>query len=144
MWPDSPVIYQDNGKLKIKVVAGSFDSTVSPVKTFTLINIYEVNSSENSKLEIPLSEDSNTLFFQLSGKSWIVNQQIQRGDLGIFSRTGSSIQLKMEEDSKASILNGEPIDEPIVVYGPFVMNTKKEVLEAFRDFQEGQMGNLVL
>ena len=50
----------------------------------------------------------------------------------------------MEEVSKASILNGEPIDEPIVVYGPFVMNTKKEVLEAFWDFQEGQMGNLVL
>ena len=84
------------------------------------------------------------MFFQLSGKSWIVNQQIQRGNLRIFSRTGSSIQLKMEEDSKASILNGEPIDEPIVVYGPFVMNTKKEVSEAFQDFQEGQMGNLVL
>ena len=50
----------------------------------------------------------------------------------------------MEEDSKASILNEEPIDEPIVVYVPFVMNTKKEVLEAFRDFQEGKMGNLVL
>ena len=50
----------------------------------------------------------------------------------------------MEEDSKVLILNGEPIDEPIVAYGPFVMNTKKEVMEAFRDFQEGQMGNLVL
>ena len=91
-----------------------------------------------------MSEGSNTLFFQLSGKSWIVNQQIQRGNLRIFSRTGSSIQLKMEEDSKASILNGEPIDEPLVVYGPFVMNTKKEVMKAFRDFQEGQMGNLFL
>ena len=91
-----------------------------------------------------MSEGSNTLFFQLSGKSWIGNQQIQRGDLGIFSRTGSSIQLKMEEDSEVLILNEEPIDETIVVYDPFVMNTKKEVLEAFRDFQEGQMGNLVL
>ena len=84
------------------------------------------------------------MFFQLSGKPWIGNQQIQRGDLGIFSRMGSSIQLKMEEDSKVLILNGEPIDEPIVVYDPFVMNTKKEVMEAFRDFQEGQMGNLFL
>ena len=114
------------------------------MKTFTLINIYEVNSSENSKLEIPLSGGSNTLFFQSSGKSWIGNQQIQRGNLRLFSRTGSSIQLKMEEDSKVLILNKETIDETIVAYGPFVMNTKKEVLEAFRDFQEGQMGNLVL
>ena len=87
------------------------------MKTFTLINTYEVNSSGNSKLEIPLSEGSNTLFFQLSGKSWIGNQQIQRGDLGIFSHTGSSIQLKMDEDSKVLILNEEPIDETIVAYG---------------------------
>ncbi len=141
---DFPIIYQDNDKLKIKVIAGSFESIVSLVKTFTLINIYEVNSSGNSKLEIPFSEGSNTLFFQLSGKSWIGNQQIQRGNLGIFNRTGSSIQLKMEEDSKVLILNGEPIDEPIVAYGPFVMNSQKEVMEAFRDFQEGKMGNLVL
>ena len=63
-----------------------------------------------------MSEGSNTLFFQLSEKSWIVNQQIQRGDLGIFIRTGSSIQLKMEEDSKVLILNKEPIDETIVAY----------------------------
>ena len=91
-----------------------------------------------------MSEGSNTLFFQLSGKSWIGNQQIQRGNLGIFSRTGSSILLKMEEESKVLILNGEPIDEPIAAYGPFVMNTQKEVMEAFRDFQEGKMGNLVV
>jgi hypothetical protein len=51
----------------------------------------------------------------------------------------------MEEDSKVLILNGEPIDETIVAYGgPFVVNNKKEVMEAFRDFQEGQMGNLFL
>ena len=63
---------------------------------------------------------------------------------GDIQSNGASIQLKMEEDSKVLILNGEPIDEPIVAYGPFVMNSQKEVMEAFRDFQEGKMGNLVL
>ena len=89
-------------------------------------------------MEIPLSEGSNTLFFQLSGKS--TNPAKKFGD----SRTGASIKLKTEEVSKDLILNGEPIDETIVAYGPFMMRTKKEVMEAFRDFQDGQMGNLVL
>ena len=141
---DFPVIDQDHDRIKIKVIAGSFGPTVSPVKTFTPITIYEVNGLANSELKIPLSEGSNTLVVQLSGKSSIGNQPILRGNLGIFSRTGSSILLKMEEESKVLILNGEPIDEPIAAYGPFVMNTQKEVMEAFRDFQEGKMGNLVV
>ena len=95
-------------------------------------------------MEIPLPIDSNTLFLQLSGESWISNQKIQKGNLGIFTRKGSSIPLKMEKDSKVLILNGEPIDEPIFAYGPFVMNTRKEILEAIQDFEDGKMGNLVL
>ena len=141
---DFPVIFRDHERIKIKVIAGSFGPTVSPVKTFTPINMYEVNGLANSELRIPLSEGSNTLVVQLSGKSWIGNQPILRGNLGIFSQTGSSILLKLKEESKVMILNGEPIDEPIAAYGPFVMNTQKEVMEAFRDFQEGKMGNLVL
>ena len=113
---DSPVIYQDNGKLKIKVIAGSFESTVSPVKTFTLINTYEVNSSENSKLEIPYVRGQQYFVFSIVRKimDWkSTNPAKKFGD----SRTGSSIKLKMEEDSKVLILNGEPIDETIVAYG---------------------------
>ncbi len=141
---DFPIVFKNNNKLNIKIIAGSFESVVSPVETFSLINIYEVKSLKNSKLEITLPEGSNTLFFQLSGKSWIGNKKIHQGYLGIFNRTGSLIKLKMEGNSKALILNGDPIDEPIFAYGPFVMNTEKELIEAFRDFQEGKMGNLVL
>jgi len=141
---DFPVVIKNNDKLKIKVIAGSFESKVSPVKTFTLINIFELNSSKISELEIPLPEGSNTLFLQLSGESLISNQQIVQGNLGIFSRVGSSIRLKMKENSKVLILNGEPIDEPIVAYGPFVMNTRIEIMEAIQDFQKGKMGNLIM
>ena len=65
---DFSVIYQDNDKFKIKVIVGSFESTVSPVKTFTLIKIYEVNGSKNSKLDIPLSEGQQYVVFSIVRK----------------------------------------------------------------------------
>ncbi len=140
---DFPIIYKNKGNLKIKIIAGCFETALSPVKTFTKINIFEISSNENFKYKIPFSKGSNTLLFQILGKTYFNHNLIQKGNLGIFSQNGSEINLNIGKDSKVLILNGEPIDEPIEAYGPFVMNTKKEILEAIQDFQDGRMGNLV-
>ena len=140
---DFPVLDGANQGITVKVIAGSFGTVKSPVKTFSPINMYELNGPANAKLEIPLAEGSNTLVFQLSGRSSIEEKLLNKGNLAILSRLGNSLNLELEEESKVMILNGEPLGEPVAAHGPFVMNTRQELIEAFRDFQEGKMGQLV-
>ena len=140
---DLPILDQGKHEISIKVIAGTFGKVSSKVKTFSPINMYELNGPPNSKLEIPLTIGSNTLVFQLSGMSSIEDQQIKKGNLGLLSRWGETFEIKFLEESKVMILNGEPLGEPVAAYGPFVMNTRQELMEAFRDFQAGKMGQLV-
>jgi hypothetical protein len=140
---DFPVLDETNQETTVKVIAGNFGTAKSPVKTFSPINMYELNGPAKTKLEIPLAEGSNTLVFQLSGRSCIGEKLVNKGNLAILSRSGNSLNLELKEESKVMILNGEPLGEPVVAHGPFVMNTHQELMEAFRDFQDGKMGQLV-
>ena len=140
---DFPVLDLENHKISVKVIAGSFESISSSVQTHSPINIYEINGPLGSQLKITLPEVSNTLVFQLSGKSSIGAQAVDQGNLAILRRSGDSLNLELNEESKVLILNGEPLDERVAAYGPFVMNTQQELMDAFKDFQEGKMGQLV-
>ena len=139
---DLPIVLLQDGTTKVKIIAGNFGSSFSPAETFTKINIYEVEGHQNSEVKLNFDDGTNTLILQLAGSSFIGDQHIDKGYLGIFSRSGVSINLKTAEDFKILILNGEPIEEPLEAYGPFVMNTREELMDAFRDFQEGNMGSL--
>jgi len=139
---DFPIVRLQDGTTKVKIIAGNFGGSSSPTETFTKINIYEVEGHQNSEVKLNFDDGTNTLILQLAGNSIIGDQHLEKGYLGIFSRSGVSINLKTTEDSKILILNGEPIEEPLEAYGPFVMNTREELKAAFRDFQEGKMGSL--
>ncbi len=124
-------------------LTSKFKMTPPRYQSFAAINIYEINGPSQSQLEFPLPVGSNTLVFQLSGNSTLGNQTIDKGNLAILGRSGDSLNLELNEESKVMILNGEPLGEPVAAYGPFVMNTRQELMDAFKDFQEGKMGQLV-
>ena len=140
---DFPIVRLQDGTTKVKIIAGNFGGSSSPTETFTKINIYEVEGHQNSEVKLNFDDGTNTLILQLAGRSFIGDQHLDKGYLGIFSRSGVSINLKTAEDFKILILNGKPIEEPLEAHGPFVMNTREELMVAFRDFQEGNMGSLV-
>ena len=78
----------------------------------------------------------------MHGELKIENKNFKDKDILIFEREGTQIDLKVSDNFKGLILNGEPINEPIVAQGPFVMNSKEEIFQAFSDYQNGKMGRL--
>ena len=129
-------------KTKLRVIAGNFEETKGPSSTFTKVNLYDIISKENKSISLKLENGTNTVILIMSGELKVENKNFKDKDILIFEREGSQIDLKVSENFKGLILNGEPINEPIVAHGPFVMNTKEEIYKAFSDYQNGKMGRL--
>lgn len=127
-----------NNNGSIRIIAGNFDNVKSKVKTFTPIDIYDIRLKEDATLDIPAKDGFNTLLLVLAGKADIDGKEIKAGDLVKFSKHGAIVSLTARSDLKALFLSGEPIDEPIVGAGPFVMNTEAEIKQAYTDFRSGK------
>ncbi len=138
---DIPVVTFGNGN-SARIIAGEFQKKTGPALTFSPVNLWDMRLKKGVvSLEVP--EEHTCALFILSGKiSTQDGQTIGEAEMAIFEREGSTLSFKVEEDAKILFLGGAPLNEPIVGYGPFVMNTQMEIGQAFRDFEEGRMGVL--
>lgn len=127
----------------LRVIAGEYNGQKGPARTFTPINIWDVTLRAGKSVELPLPDGHTSALLVLSGKV-VVNGQGEagEGDLAIFARDGNGIKLEATADTVLLIMDGQPIDEPIVGSGPFVMNSREEIVQAFNDFQSGRMGRI--
>ena len=127
----------------VRVIAGEYDGNKGPARTFTRINLWDVNLRAGKSVELPLPDGHTTTFLVLSGEVTVNGgKRAGEGDLAIFERAGHGIRLEATADAKLLVMDGEPIDEPIVGQGPFVMNSRAEIQQAFTDYQLGKMGEL--
>ncbi|MDB6067313.1 MAG: Pirin [Pedosphaera sp.] len=133
---------QDAGT--VRVIAGEFSGQKGPAKTFTPINLWDVNLRAGKSAELPLPGGHTTAILVLSGKVVLnSDREAGEGDLAIFERSGTGITVQASTDAKLLVMDGEPIPEPVVGHGPFVMNSRAEIQQAFEDYQLGRMGELV-
>lgn len=141
---DTPMVLKDNGKTKIGVITGGFEGTKGPIETYFPMLILRISMEAESKIELDIPEAYNLLTYQLHGHS-LVNGDRHTADknMVIFEKEGGKITFESYEPTEIMLLSGLPIGEKVSQYGPFVMNTQTEVLEAMRDAQMGKMGVLI-
>jgi redox-sensitive bicupin YhaK (pirin superfamily) len=131
----------------VRVIAGDYAGRNGAAKTFTPINLWDVTLRAGKSVELPLPDGHTTTFLVLSGEVAVNGetegrQTAREGDLAIFARAGEGISLTAKSDARLLVMGGEPIAEPIVGHGPFVMNSRAEIQQAFEDYQLGKMGEL--
>jgi len=131
----------DNGGF-VNVIAGSFNRQKGPATTFTPVNMFDIrlNAGKTVSTEIPAAH--NTVILVISGAVTVNGKKALLHDLVLFENTGEEINITANDDSVLLLLSGEPINEPIAQYGPFVMNTHSELQQAFQEFQSGKFGVL--
>ncbi|MBK8092318.1 MAG: pirin family protein [Verrucomicrobiaceae bacterium] len=126
-----------------RIIAGELNGTRGPAMTFSPINLWDVRLKAGKSATLPLVEGHTASFLVLSGEVAVQDgQSAAEGDLAIFSHQGDAITVAASSDTHLLLMSGEPIAEPVVGYGPFVMNSKAEIQQAFEDYQLGKMGEL--
>jgi redox-sensitive bicupin YhaK (pirin superfamily) len=127
----------------IEVVAGEYGGVKGPATTFSPVQIYIGKVKKGAKLEFSTPANYNTGLVNLKGRLLINDRdEIPMDNFVLFANDGSDFSVEALEDSMYFILSGEPLNEPIASYGPFVMNTMGEIQQAMLDFNEGKFGHL--
>jgi quercetin 2,3-dioxygenase len=126
----------------VEVIAGNFNNTNGPATSFTPIEMYNARLKKGAKVHLSFPENYNTGFMIVEGTVTVNGQTAPADHFVLFANDGTDIYMEAVKDAIVLIMSGEPIREPIVPYGPFVMNNKQEIVDAYDDWNSGKFGVL--
>lgn len=140
---DIPRVELKDGAGSVRVIAGRFGNAVGPARTFTPMNLWDMRVNAGARAEFDLPEGHTAGVFVLRGRVRLGSgETVTDAQIAVLERDGSRVVVEAEQDTVLLLLSGEPIDEPVVGYGPFVMNTQQEIRQAIADYQSGKMGHI--
>lgn len=125
----------------VRVIAGGYADAQGPADTYTPMNVWDVRLQAGKSADLAQPEGWTTLAIVLAGTVLINGEKVLHAtEMATFSAAGSGLSIEANNDVKLLLLAGEPIDEPVVGYGPFVMNTREEIVQAVNYFNSGRFG----
>ena len=140
---DIPVVDLADQAGSLRVIAGQLGKIKGPARTFSPINLWDVRLKQNGNTTLNIPEGHTAMLVVLSGTITINNdKQATEAQLVLLNREGDDVRIEAANDAAFLLLSGEPIHEPVVMHGPFVMNTTQEINAALRDFQSGRFGTI--
>jgi quercetin 2,3-dioxygenase len=129
---------------EVEVIAGAYQSTQGAASTFTPVNLLNVKLSQGGKASFDFPADFNTALVVIDGEIRVNGlEQAPENHFVLFDTDGTQFEIEATADAIVLVLSGEPINEPIASHGPFVMNSRQEILQAFEDFENGKFGELI-
>jgi len=134
--------YLPGEKGYVEIIAGEYGDVKGPASTFTPMNVYNARLKKDAKLELSFPKDYNTGLLIIEGNVKVNGINAHADHFVLLKNDGEDFTIDATEDSIILVLSGEPINEPIVAYGPFVMNTWEEIEQAVNDVNAGKFGVL--
>ena len=141
---ETPVITSSDGLTSIQVIAGELNEVTGPIKPLPLVNTFTATMKKGAKFFFAIPATHNAFIYVMNGKVQVTGDSELDGKyVAIFKQDGEGFELEAFKDTHFFIGTGEPLNEPVASHGPFVMNNQTELIEAFRDYQQGKMGILI-
>jgi hypothetical protein len=138
-----PRVPVGDGAGTLRVIAGEYEGTRGPAETFTPIEVWDLRIADGKSVTLRMPEGHTTAVVPMQGRAVLNGEQpVEAAQIARLARDGGEFTIAADGELSALVLGGEPIAEPVVGYGPFVMNSEREIAAAFADFQSGRFGRM--
>jgi redox-sensitive bicupin YhaK (pirin superfamily) len=139
---DIPSVPLPDDAGKVRVIAGFFEGFEGPARTFSPMNVWDIRLAAGKTVHLPQEDGWTAQLVVLAGTVMINGTVLREKQAATLSTAGTEVVIEANSDAKLLLLSGEPIDEPVVGYGPFVMNSQQEIMQAIADFNGGKFGQM--
>jgi redox-sensitive bicupin YhaK (pirin superfamily) len=142
---DIPVIDLPDSAGSVRIIAGEFDGARGPAHTVTPINLLDIRLGAGHRVRLNLGNGYTAALFVMKGRIFVNGTDeglVNEAELAVFQRDGDEVEIVATREASVFVMNGQPIDEPIAGYGPFVMNTRAQIQRAFADYSSGHLGKI--
>jgi len=126
----------------VEVIAGKYEDVLGSATTFSPLHVFNAKLKSGASVPFQFPSHFNTALLVIEGTITIQEQSVPVNHFVLMANDAEAFSITASEDCIVLVLSGEPIQEPIAAHGPFVMNTREELIQAFDDYQEGKFGSL--